>query len=218
MFSHQEIHRALHLKNFDGRAAQMKMAPVPRTIDRSPDKQGSPRIGAVLLMLYVKNDTLSLLLIKRQKNLQYHPGQISFPGGRQEHGEPLLRTSLRETEEEVGISPEELTVLAPLEAVYIPPSDFIVHPFVARHNGAPVFHHDPKEVDHIIEVPVSELFKPESRAADASPHNKPYSVLPYFKIDAHRVWGATAMILSEFVERLKAAKTADNEKRLHRPG
>ena len=80
----QTIKQSLHLAGFDSRAAQVKMAPVPRELVRAAQKQGTPRIGAVLVMLYCRRHPLPhVVLTKRQNSLQYHPGQISFPGGHQ---------------------------------------------------------------------------------------------------------------------------------------
>ena len=131
------IGRALALPGFDVPAAHRALSPSPRPLTRPPDKSGSPRIGAVLLALYEQNREPHILLIRRREDLRYHPGQISFPGGRQEDGEDLLETALRETFEEVGLQRDALAVLGPLAPVYISPSDFIVHPFVAWHAAQP---------------------------------------------------------------------------------
>ena len=203
MLSLTKIKLALQMPDFDSKTAQYKMAPVPRIMNRPPQKTVQPRVCSVLLLLFYKNNTLFLLLTKRHNELQYHPGQISLPGGHQENKESLLETALRETREEVGISPNALTILGKLESVYIPSSDFIIHPFVAWHEGTPAFKHNPQEVEGMINVQVCNLLNPENRGKEREKKDSHYVTVPYFKIGNHKVWGATAMILSEFVERIK---------------
>ena len=85
MFSKDHLKKALALKEFDAIRAQNMMTPRPRESVRPPEKKGSPNQGAVMLLLYNKNHKLNILLVKRQDNLSYHPGQISFPGGKHEY-------------------------------------------------------------------------------------------------------------------------------------
>jgi len=203
-FSLPQIKQALHLADFDSRAAQGRMAPIPRAVVRPPQKPGQPYRGAVLLLLFRSNNRLYLTLTKRQDNLSYHPGQICFPGGHQENKEPLQETALRETREEVGIRPQALRVLGELASVYIPPSDFIVHPFVAWHAGLPRFKPDPKEVADMIPIRLSSLLDPANRSKEERKTGSQTLTIPYFLISNHKVWGATAMILNEFLERLNA--------------
>lgn len=204
MFSLTKIKLALQIPDFDSKTAQCKMAPIPRIMTRPLQKTGQPRVGSVLVLFFCKNNTLFLLLTKRHNELQHHPGQISFPGGHQEDKESLLETALRETREEVGISSNAITILGRLESVYVPSSDFIIHPFVAWHEGTPAFKHNPQEVEDIINVQVCTLLDPKNREKEVEKKDPHFVTVPYFKIGNHKVWGATAMILSEFVERIKA--------------
>ncbi len=210
MFTREKIIKALNIPGFDSIAAQRKMAPIPRTIIRPPKQPGEASIGAVLLLLLQKDGAVHLLFTKRQDHLPNHPGQISFPGGRREKNEALQETALRETREEIGISSDDFSVLGRLKNVYIPPSDFIVHPFVAWHAGIPVYRHDPKEVAEIIEKKLSCLFDPANRATEERQGTETDRIVPYVKIGRYKVWGATAMILSEFLERLKAIKSTES--------
>jgi len=198
------LQKALALPGFDSTAAQLRMAPHPRTLTRPPDKPDQPRLAAVLAALFKKSGALRLLLIKRQDDLLYHPGQISLPGGRHEQGEDLLDTALRETEEEVGIARSQLSVLGGLAAVYIPPSDFVVHPFVAWHEGWPACRPDEREVAEIIAMPLSLLADGEMRGAEVRVQGSTRMTVPYFRVAEHKIWGATAMILNELCERLQA--------------
>jgi len=206
MFEIKELKKALTLPDFDPVSAQNRMSPKPRTSVRPANAEGKPKTAAVMLIIYNKESTPNILLIKRQENLNYHPGQISFPGGTHEGTETFAETALRETHEEVGINPETLTVAGNLHPVYIPPSDFLVHPFAAWHDSRPVFTPCREEVSDIIEVKIIDLYDPDSRGSETRQNDGSEITVPYFKVNEHKVWGATAMILSEFLERLKSSE------------
>ena len=209
MFYKENLKNALLLPDFDSISAQNKMAPNPRASVRPPEKEGDPNKGAVMLIIYNKDNNLNLLLIKRQENLKTHPGQISFPGGTHEDKETFLETALRETHEEVGIVPDNLDVLGNLNSVYIPPSDFMVYPFVSWHNSLPICTPCNDEVAEIIEVPINEFFKDGAKSSETRINNVSEITVPYFRIKEHKIWGATAMILSELLERFKSAGIKD---------
>jgi 8-oxo-dGTP pyrophosphatase MutT (NUDIX family) len=202
----EDIEAALSLSDFDGRSAHMKMAPVPRLNQRPPDRDGDARLGGVLLLLYCQYNELYLILTRRREDLPSHAGQVSFPGGRKEPSETLLATALRETHEEVGIAPEGLTILGKLTPLYIFPSDYEVHPFVAWYSNGerPAFVASEQEVAQIIEVPVSHLLDPAIRTEELWTIRGYELMVPFFDVENHKVWGATAMMLSEFLERLRA--------------
>lgn len=203
-----EVRHALALANFDGQAAQQKMAPQFRAMLRPPARAGQPRLGSVLLLLYCYQDELCLLLTRRRDDLNHHAGQVSFPGGRQEEGETFLQTALREAEEEVGIRPSTLTILGQLTPIYIIPSDFYVYPFVAwcADKQRPAFYPSLTEVAELLEVPLAHLLDPTNR------HEEPWNFrgfemsVPFYLVNGHKVWGATAMMLSELLERLRAIR------------
>lgn len=192
---------------FDWLAAQRKMVPVPRAMERPPDLGPGARVGAVLLMVYERDGRAHVVLTRRLDTLRHHAGQISLPGGRREDGESLQGAALREAWEEIGIAPEALQVLGQLNTLYIQPSDYQVHPFVAWHPGPPVFRIDPREVAEIIETPLSLLLDPATRIEEVWTRRGIEMLVPYFAVQGHKVWGATAMILSEFIERLRALPT-----------
>ncbi|MGD2078139.1 MAG: CoA pyrophosphatase, partial [Chloroflexota bacterium] len=137
-FSQNEIRQALALPAFDAEGAQQHMIPRPRG-GRPPEMTGRPRQGAVLVALYDKDGQTHLVLTRRRDDLNDHAGQISFPGGRREDGETLQATALREAQEEIGLQPADMTILGQLSLLYIPPTDYEVHPFVAWHHGQPQF-------------------------------------------------------------------------------
>ena len=156
-------------------------------------------------MLYPKDEQTNLVLTRRRDDLQSHAGQISFPGGQREGNESLEETALREVREEIGINSDTLTILGRLATLYIPPSDYEVHPYVAWHRHQPNFTPQYDEVAEIIEVSLAFLLDPANR------YEEPWMLhgfevqVPYFLVGRHKVWGATAMMLSDFLERLRAA-------------
>lgn len=188
-----------------GQAGQKKMAPAP--VRHHPVRWEIPtdcREAAVLLLLYrPKTNTeppeWHLTLIKRPDYAGVHSGQIALPGGQREAGETLLETALRETREEIGVTVPKDNVIGQLSPLYTPPSNFCIYPFVAIYSHYPDFQPDPREVATVVEVPVRMLFDPSRRRAEIW-HFEKYGDrrVPFFDILGHKVWGATAMILSEF--------------------
>jgi len=205
----QEVKQALRLPEFDAWSAQMKMTPSGRENHRRPEKPGSARLGGVLVLLFPIDGELQLVLTRRRDDLNSHAGQMSFPGGRHEPHETLLMTALRETEEEIGVPASTLEVIGELTPLYIPPSDFEVHPFVAWHNNGsrPHFSPNPGEVAEIVEVPLRHLLDPTSRLEQPWDFRGHSINVPYYAVGDHKVWGATAMMLSELVERLNTVRS-----------
>ncbi|MEW5989502.1 MAG: CoA pyrophosphatase [Chloroflexota bacterium] len=201
-----DVQRALALPDFDGRAAQRPLTPHPRAAQRPADFPGQPRQGGVLLLLYPIQRELHLVLTKRPDNLPLHGGQVSLPGGRREPGESHPMAALRETQEELGIDPAEITLLGELTPLYILPSDFEVHPFVGWMAERPRFRPHTPEVEKVIEAPISLFLEPANRAEEEWEIRGYTLLVPHFLVYGHKVWGATAMILSEFAERLRVAQ------------
>ncbi len=207
MLSPELIRAALSLRGFNAAAAHSAMSPSPRPITRPAGKPGNPRIGAVLLVLFEKFNAPHILLIRRCADLKHHPGQISFPGGGQEPGEQLIETALRETLEEVGLQRYCIEVLGGLAPVYISPSDFIVHPFVAWHQGQPELRRNQDEVAEIIETPLGLFMDPSIGCTEIRIMNNAELTVPFYRLGGDTVWGATSMMLSELLERLKGAQS-----------
>ncbi len=202
-----DIERALQLPDFDITSAQSKMLPRPRGT-RLPEVSGETRQGGVLVLLYLKDGRTHLVLTRRRDDLNVHAGQISFPGGRREDGETLQETALREAREEIGIEQANLEILGHLECLYIPPTDYEVYPTVAWHDSAPIFKRQVDEVAEIMEVPLAHLLDPANRLEELW-ELRGYEVqVPFFLVGRHKVWGATAMMLSEFLERVRQAALA----------
>ncbi|HSH02138.1 MAG TPA: CoA pyrophosphatase [Anaerolineae bacterium] len=177
---------------------------MPRPIRRPTKRPGSPRIGAVMLLFYPWGEHLTFVLTRRVATLRAHSGQISFPGGRQDPPESLATTALRETEEEIGIPQQQIKLLGPLTQLYIPPSDFEVHPFVGWLDQRPIFRPNPNEVDAVLETPLEALFNPQIQFVEQRDINGLMMTVPYFHLHNSKVWGATAMILGEMIGRLQA--------------
>ncbi|KAA3654367.1 MAG: CoA pyrophosphatase [Chloroflexi bacterium] len=204
MITLKDVQNALQLSGFDVEAAHGLMMPQMRPSVRGPNRLGKARVGGVLLLLYCLNHELHLVLTRRREDLNAHAGQISFPGGRQEPDEPLSVTALRETQEEVGIPETAVSIIGQLTQIYIPPSDFEVHPYVGWYeNGRPQFSPGTNEVAEIIEVSLSHLLNPNTRREEPWDFRGQQITVPFFDVEGHKVWGATAIMLSEFIERIR---------------
>lgn len=182
-------------------ASHEKMMPVERKelLEKINLKEKNPREAAVTMLFYPKNNQAHLVLIVRNSYEGVHSAQIAFPGGKFEVGDSNLKeTALRETEEEIGISRDKIEIVKDFSPLYIPPSNFMVYPFLGICIEEPAFVLDPQEVASIIELPL-EVFKNDAilTVENLSTSYGSFIEVPAFKIDGHIVWGATAMMLSE---------------------
>lgn len=198
-----DVRRAL-VSRRPGHLAQQKMMARPRPGSPGfiwPDTRRHS--AAVLLLLYEKRGRLYLPLTLRTGTVLHHRGQVSLPGGAREGRESLTETALRETCEELGIPALQMTIIGRLTPLHIPVSGFRTTPFVAHSPQRPDFHPQPSEVREVIEAPLAALLDPASvREEDWTIRDRPVHV-PFFQVGPHKVWGATAMILAEFVEMLR---------------
>lgn len=188
-------------------AAHIKMAPLERIkiLENGFNHRVNPRKAAVMMLFYPKNGLTYLLLIVRNSYPGVHSSQIAFPGGKVEEVDTdLKQTALRETEEEIGISAHQISVIRDFSSVYIPPSNFLVHPFLGVSSSELNFKLQEEEVAGIIELPLSILLDDsiiKTMTMDTS-YAKSIQV-PVFQFNEHSVWGATAMMLSELKDALK---------------
>lgn len=185
-----------------GLKAQLKMAPALRfTSDKTfLEVPENAKKAAVMMLLYTnKNNEWMFCLIQRTTYDGKHSGQISFPGGKKEEQDnDFWTTALRETEEEIGVHRSSVTLLTSLTPTYIPPSNFHVYPFLAYTSPIPKFSPELGEVEAVIEVKLKELLLKD--AIKEGPMTTSYmknTNVPMFIFNNNKVWGATAMILSE---------------------
>jgi 8-oxo-dGTP pyrophosphatase MutT (NUDIX family) len=197
--------RAALAAGLPGAQAQIRMAPRPRHGWRNGERAPEPRDAAALLLLYPKDGHLSVVLTVRGL-LAHHSGQVSLPGGVIEAGETVPAAAIREAVEEVGIDAATVRVLGALTPLHIPVSGFTLHPVVAVAESRPDFRGAADEVARILEVPLhvladgSRLRRHRRRRDDGVD-----AEIPYFDFDGEQVWGATAMVLAEFLWVLGAA-------------
>lgn len=189
--------------------AHLKMVPFERIleVEKLNIPSNNPRKAAVMMLIYPKNNKSHLALIVRNTYPGVHSAQIGFPGGKVEiEDESLTHTALRETHEEIGIHPDKIEVIKTFTAVFIPPSNFIVAPFLGISHNELEFTEQEEEVAGIIEFPLLDFLNDNTivnKIMDTSYGNN--IEVPTFKINEHYVWGATAMMMSELKEVLKSS-------------
>lgn len=184
-----------------GREAQIQMAPYPVDERRFAEDPNRPsKQGGVMLLLYPHQGDIFMPLMKRPTYQGAHSGQVSFPGGKFEPEDTNLKaTALRETEEEIGVRSAEVNVIGELSELFIIASNFKVFPTVGFVKERPVFVPDEVEVEDILEVSLSDLKNKNKRGVEEMTFGKYTINSPYFDVHGHVVWGATAMMLSEFL-------------------
>jgi 8-oxo-dGTP pyrophosphatase MutT (NUDIX family) len=165
----------------------------------------NPKKAAVTILLYPKKEQMQLVLIQRNTYAGVHSAQIAFPGGKIEPTDAhAAAAAFRETEEEIGVPAKQLTFVRSFTELYIPPSNFMVYPFLAFAEESLQFLPDPKEVLQVIEISLHDFITacPIQLQTRATSYN-PEIEVPCFIIQGHEVWGATAMILCELKETFK---------------
>ncbi len=199
----QEIERLLRARlsgTLPGLNAQMRFAPVPPHDGwRAGLLPADARRAAALLLLYPGSAGPAVALTLRASGLARHPGQVSLPGGAADPGETVAETALREAREEIGIDPGAVRLLGELTPVHVLVSGFTLHPVIGITDQRPLFTAAPDEVERILEVSLADL-RDASRIRQGTRLREGIAVeYPYFDMLGHQVWGATAMVLGEFI-------------------
>ena len=187
-----------------GLDAQLVMMPHPRPGNRIySEVEDSCLKAGVLILIYPREDQLHLVFTRRTSRVDFHQAQISFPGGQQEQDESFKEAAVREAHEEVNIPPDAVRILGELTPLYIPPSNYCVYPVVGVADERPDFHPSELEVEEVIEVPLDHLLDPENVRKEMWHYKGRNIEVPFYSFKGHKIWGATAMILSELIELLK---------------
>jgi 8-oxo-dGTP pyrophosphatase MutT (NUDIX family) len=186
-------------QDLPGFEAQNKMA--PKGSERYRNVATDHKVACVLALLFPKNDQWHLSLIERTSLHpdDKHAGQISFPGGKLDENDASYEDcALRETYEEIGIAPDTIGILGELTPLYVYVSNFLVHPFVGFTTESPKFIIQETEVKNIIEVPLDHFAKPKHKqVADIKVRDMILPDTPYYDVYGQKLWGATAMMMSE---------------------
>lgn len=197
----EEIHNVIKRKlqgGLPGERVQNLMAPSDRN-----NKVLVPetyRNAAVLGLIYPSESGLHMAYIRRsaKDKRDKHAGQIGFPGGKYEQFDSsFMETALRETHEEIGVDPAQIQIITPLTELYVPVSNFLIHPFLGVTHSRPEFCIQEEEVDAVLEVPLRCLSEGYRKKKDIYVRNICLREVPIYSIADEVVWGATAMITRE---------------------
>jgi 8-oxo-dGTP pyrophosphatase MutT (NUDIX family) len=193
LFLHARLRQPL-----PGADAHHRFAPRPLLAGWRPDDLPShARRAATLILLYPGEHGVTFPLTVRHSALPHHPGQISLPGGRIDVDESGEHAALRETHEEIGVPRDTVRVLGPLSTLWVVVSNHVVQPFVAVTDTRPVFQPDAREVEHLIEMPLSALHDEAVIGSELRMRDHIAVEVPCFTWHDQQIWGATAMILAE---------------------
>lgn len=166
---------------------------------RSP-REGRVSAGAAVLAPFYEHDgETHLVLTRRSAALRVHGGEVSFPGGRQDPGEDLVSTALREAEEEVALDPSTVEVVGELDHMTTITSDSFIVPYVGILPGRPSLRPSPAEVDAVLHVPVSELLRPDVFREERWPLWGEDRSIFFFELMGDTVWGATGAMLRQLL-------------------
>jgi len=195
-------------QSLPGITSHLKMAPGFRKTELLSNRfdQSKAKLSAVLILLFSENNRLKIAFIKRSEYDGVHSGQIAFPGGRFETTDAdFEQTALRETFEEIGVPSNDIEIMGQLSDLYISPSNFLVKVFVGYCDRKPEFVIDRKEVQSVIEINIDD-FRNSNAISEKeffSTSNKFIISAPCYSVNQVDIWGATAMILTEFLDMLQ---------------
>lgn len=188
--------------NFDYREAHLEMSPY----QQNRTLQNNGIACAVGVHIFFEEEP-HIILIERPSSMRKHAGQVAFPGGKMDKSDSnLIHTALRESEEELGISPDLSIHIGGLNQVYIPVTNYLVHPFVFLHDEKPVFKANDSEVNDIILLPFSKLVDPMLRTSKNITLEQGITLpnVPCFDLAGTIIWGATSLMLNELKMRISS--------------
>ncbi|WP_179349247.1 NUDIX hydrolase [Winogradskyella pacifica] len=204
----ESVVKIKHLE-LSGEDSHAKMSPPYRLelAKKVREKSKTARKAGVMALFYPNtNDETYLVLILRKTYKGVHSAQVGFPGGKYEDEDDndLMITAIRETEEEIGVNRIHIDVLKKMSPLYIPPSNFMVHPYIGISKEYLIFTKQDEEVEAIIEVKLSDFLSDNKILTTTVPTSFDEAVeVPAFNFNGHIVWGATAMMLGEIKDLLK---------------
>lgn len=200
------------LGELPGMEAHHKMLPPGRRLKTFDHELSLVKPSSVLLLLFPEGDQIYICLTKRPPTMTFHPGQISFPGGKVEKEDSSAEmTALREAREEVGINPSSIEILGKLSDLYVEVSKFSIQPFLAWADKKPEFLVNAGEVEELILFPLSDFIANEIISEiELDTVTGPLRIR-YYPFNGEIIWGATAMILSELIEILKKHNSAQSQ-------
>lgn len=179
--------------------SHLKMAPLERArmLNLWDYSQLNPKKAGVMALFYPRGSHTHLILIKRTPR-GIHSSQVALPGGKFEQKDIELRnTAIRETYEEIGVEQHKIQLVRELSEIYVPPSNFLVYPFIGHLDFEPTFIRQEEEVAEIIEIPLNDFLNLEVHTHNIKASYSEFPGVPSYIINNNIVWGATAMILSE---------------------
>src|SRR6202163_4701786 len=182
-----------------GAPAQALMAPRPRRQWPASFDPARIRHAGGLLLVFPIEAAAHIVLTVRADTLGRHGGQVSLPGGVVEAGETFEEAAIREAHEEVGLSPDDVRVLGALTPLDIPVSGFRLHPIVAAAAERPALTPADGEVASILEGPICELVDPARQVTTTRVGEGRDLTVPAFRVGGVEIWGATAMVVAEFL-------------------
>jgi len=189
-----------------GMNRQLLMAPAHRENDIRKGLHNPGAIkSSVLILIFPHDGLIKTVVMLRPSYNGVHSGQVSLPGGKWETTDTdMAATALRETQEEIGVDPSKIRLIGALSPLYIPPSNYIVFPFIGLADSKPNFLADPAEVQELIEIHLEDLLdKNTATLRKVILSDGTSSEVPCYVFGEVIIWGATAMILSEFAELLQ---------------
>lgn len=199
---YNELNLALK-KDLPGIKAQLKMLPIGRERD-IPKNTDNIKKSAVMLLCYYHENDFYFVLIKRAKDGGKHSGQIALPGGGVESfDEDIFETAKRETKEEIGVS--NIEILGLLSPIFIPVSNYIMQPVVGVLNKKTNFIKSKDEVAEVYSVKIKDIINAKVINKTFTINNEQITA-PFYVVNNIEIWGATAMVLSEFIEIIKNIK------------